>query len=83
MMFDLVVNAGAWISFSAMDLNAASPALKDGSDVVIYHGTARPTFGGSQGLVYLFKDTMIVQVGVKTLPVQKRTQISIDAPVPR
>ena len=80
LLFDLVDDAGTWLSFCAMGRSATSPALTDGNDVVVYHGTARPAFGSSSGLVYLFKDAMVVQLGVKAPRVEKRTQLSIDIP---
>ena len=78
-MFSLVDDAGMWIRCCAIDLTARSRALSNGNDVVLYFGTGRKGLGSSPGMVYLMRDSLVVQVGHRAESAIKRAEISIEA----
>ena len=75
--FELLDKEGTAIPFAAMGRNAMSPYLKDGTEIVIYHGTGLGAIGGHDGAVYLYKDAMIIRVGVVADGLKKVRRIDI------
>ena len=43
--FELVDDMGSWIKCCALGRNANARALKEGTEVVVYYGLARPSLG--------------------------------------
>ena len=75
--FDLVDGEGTAISVIAIARNAGSPVIKDCMEVVIFNGTVRAGLGGTDGGVYLFKDALVVPIGVKKPPVSTVRRIDV------
>eukprot|EP00959_Pyramimonas_sp_CCMP1952_P299810 6270862-Pyramimonas_sp.AAC.1 len=57
-----------------MKHNAASQALRNFQDVVVYYGTGRGAIGSSKGMLYLLKDAMIIPIGQPSLLGTARTE---------
>ena len=62
-MFDIVDNDGTFLSCCAMSQNAQSVCLKNFQEVILYYCTGRPPIGSSPGMLYLYKDAIIIPVG--------------------
>ena len=78
-VFDIVDNAGLYITCCAMKRNVDSSALRDNNEVVVYFGTGRGPLGNSKGMLYLMKDAFIVGVsGSTTSSMPKTEQLSIQ-----
>ena len=73
-VFDLVDNAGMYITCCAMRHNAESAALQNFQEVVVYYGTGRAPIGNARGMLYLLKDAMIIPVGQPTLLSASKTE---------
>ena len=76
-VFEVVDNTGAWIRCCSLGHTASSRALREGMEVVLFHGTGRSAVGASPGMIYLMKDSLIVPVGMKTVLVHKKTEIVV------
>ena len=77
--FILVDEAGSWLRCCALAMTARSRALANNNEVVLYFGTGRAGLGSSPGMVYFFKDSIVLQVGYKTDAPIKRMEIVLDA----
>ena len=75
--FHLVDRAGMWIRCCAIGLSATSRALADGNEVVLYYGTGRSGIGSSPGMVYLLKDSLVVEIGRPGSVATKRGEIHV------
>ena len=75
--FTLVDDAGSWIKCCAIGMPARSLALLDGNEVVLYFCTGRAGIGTSPGMVYLMKDSLVVQLGARAEVPPKRTWIEV------
>ena len=76
--FLLVDDAGMWIRCCALGIISKSRALANGNEIVVYYGTGRKSLGSSPGMVYLLKDSLVVQVGQRTNGPVKRAEIPIE-----
>ena len=76
--FNIVDDAGMWIRCCALGMVARSRALANGNEIVVYYGAGRKSLGSAPGMVYLLKDSLVVQVGQRTVVPVKRTEIPID-----
>ena len=56
----------------ALGRNATNLALRPGMEAVFFHGTGRSSIGGTVGMVYFMKDSLIV-------PVSQRDESCIPA----
>ena len=65
--FNLVDGNGLYIPVCAMYLNALSFCLKEDSEIVVYYGTGRGAIGKWKGMVWCYRDSMIIPTG-KTFP---------------
>ena len=54
------------------------PLLEDGNEVILYYGTGRGARGSSPAMVYLMKDSLIVQSACSQRNPAKRAEIHID-----
>ena len=61
--FSLVDGSGLYIPVCAMYLNAVSDCLNDDSEVVIYYGVGRGMIGNTKGILYCYRDAMIIPIG--------------------
>ena len=77
--FALVDDAGAWLQCVAVGRNALSSSLRNDVEVVAYYVSGKVGQRGSGGCVWLFKDSMLVPIGSKS--VQKRSQVELMARV--
>jgi len=68
--FTLVDAFGTYILCVAHAQNAASKAIKEHQEVVIYFGLGRKGIGRSPGMLYLMKDAIIFPVGAPRIVVQ-------------
>ena len=75
--FNLVDDAGTWIKCCAIGMPARSLALDNGNEVVLYFCTGRASLGTSPGMVYLMKDSLVVQLGSRAEVPPKRLQIEV------
>ena len=75
--FTLVDDAGSCIKCCAIGLPARSLALRDGNEVVLYFCKGRGSIGTSSGMVYLMKDSLVVQLGARAEIPAKRTWIEV------
>ena len=76
--FDVADETGTWIRCCALGRNAECSALQEGMQVVLYFGTGRPPYGTGGGCVYLFRDALIVPLGVMEkfmLPKKKKEAV--------
>ena len=71
-LFDIVDGTGTYIHCCALGRNATNLALKPGMEAVFFHGTGRSSIGGTVGMVYFMKDSLIV-------PVSQRDESCIPA----
>ena len=69
--FELIDGEGTAIPVIAIARNANRAVMKAHMEVVIFNGTVRAGLGASAGGMYLFKDAMIVPIGVKEPPTTK------------
>lgn len=67
--FSLVDAFGTYILCVAHAQNAASKAIKEHQEVVIYFGLGRAKIGRSPGMLYLMKDAIIFPVGAPRIVV--------------
>ena len=74
-MFALVDEMGSWLQCCGIGRNGRGAVLQDGNEVVLYYASGRKGIRNSDGLVWLFKDAMVVLVGKKNF--QKRMQIEL------
>ena len=67
--FALVDSSGAWVHCCATGArNALSQVLRDGSEIVAYNVSGRGSLqSGQQPCVWLFKDAIIVPIGISTV----------------
>ena len=77
-VFDLVDEAGHWLTCCAMERNAYAGALRNGVQVVIYHATARPALGSTDAMRYMYKDSVLVTLNLKPKFVHKRTKVYLN-----
>jgi len=77
-LFDIVDQQGTWFKCCALGSVAQSTSLKDGFEVVLYHGLGRSPVGSTPGMLYLMKDAVIVAFNRRDGEVVKRTQIEIE-----
>ena len=77
--FALVDDAGAWLQCVAVGRNALSSCLRNDMEVVAYYVSGKVGQRGSGGSVWLFKDSMLVPIGSKSI--QKRNQLELMANV--
>ena len=61
--FDLVDHQGYYISCCAMKHNAASRALQNLQEAVVYFGSGRGPKGNAAGIIYLNKDSLLMPIG--------------------
>ena len=73
--FALVDEMGSWLQCCAIGRNASGKNLENGNEVVLYYASGRKGTGINDGMVWLFKESMIIKVGRKN--VQKRMQIEL------
>ena len=60
-----------------MNQNAYSAALDPGREIIIFFATGRGPIGSLQGMIYLYKDAVIVPIGSESSVPAKRAQIDI------
>ena len=77
--FALVDDAGTWLQCVAVGRNALSSCLRNDMEVVAYYVSGKVGQRGSGGCVWLFKDSMLVPIGSKSI--QKRNQVELMAKV--
>ena len=77
-LFDLVDEAGNWMTCCAMERNAYAGALRNGVQVVIFHATARPGLGSMEAMFYMYKDSVLVALNLKPKFVPKRTKVELS-----
>ena len=77
--FALVDDAGTWLQCVAVGRNALSSCLRNDMEVVAYYVSGKVGQRGSGGSVWLFKDSMLVPIGSKSI--QKRNQVELMAKV--
>ena len=75
--FDLVDATGAYLRCCAIGHNAVSTTIRTNLEVVLYHVTGRGPLGNAPGMLYLFKDALIVAVSEKKPPYVKRMQVEV------
>ena len=75
--FNLVDDAGTWIKCCAIGMPARSLALVNGNEVVLYFCTGRHGIGTSPGMVYLMKDSLVVQLCTRAEMPLKRLQLEV------
>ena len=75
-LFSLVDESGHWIQCCGIDRNAHSKALVEGMEVVFFFATGRPQLGGTGGILYAMKDSLIVPIQPRGTR-QKHTEIEI------
>ena len=72
--FDLVDQAGTFITMIAIGRNANVGHIKDGFDMIIFNASGRVGYGASsEGAIYLFRDAMIVPIGRCAIPTKVRS----------
>ena len=76
--FNLVDSAGMWLRCCALGRCAQSRCLENGNEVILYYGTGRSARGSSPAMVYLMKDSLIVQTACSQRNPTKRAEIHID-----
>lgn len=76
-VFDLVDEAGHWMTCCAMERNAYAGAFRNGVQVVILHATARPGLGSMEAMCYMYKDSVLVALNLKPKLVPKRTKVEL------
>ena len=76
--FILVDGAGMWLRCCALGRCAQSRCLENGNEVILYYGTGRGARGSSPPMVYLMKDSLIVQTACSQRNPAKRAEIHID-----
>ena len=76
--FSLVDDMGSWLQCCAVGRNALSPVLKEGKVVVVYNGSGRCSFGSSEALVLVLKDSVITPLGEKQVLVAKKLKIELE-----
>ena len=69
---------GVYISCTALGKNAISTSLNHNQRVVMYNASGRAGPQGKKGTLWLFKDAVLVPVGVVKMPPSKRREISIQ-----
>ena len=79
LQFELVDGEGTAITVFAIARNANRSIVKAHVEVAIFNGTVRAGLGGSLGGLYLFKDAMIVPMGMKKPPTTKCRVIDMRA----
>ena len=77
MGFDLIDAEGWAIPVVALGRNADNPNIIAGTEVIVYHGSGRGPLGSIPGCVYLFKDALIVPLGLRSACTAKVCRISI------
>ena len=77
MAFDLIDAEGWAIPVVAVGRNAENPNIIAGKEVIVYHGSGRGPLGSIPGCVYLFKDAMIVPLGLRSACTAKVCRINI------
>ena len=76
--FNIVDPQGSYISCCAMKHNSESLALQNYREIVIFFGLGRGPISSSPGMLYLMKDTMIVQTrSVMPLATPKNQNLEI------
>ena len=65
--FNIVDGSGLYIPVCATSRNALSDCLIEDSEVVLYYGVGRGMLGQTKGLLYCYKDALIIPTG-KTFP---------------
>ena len=76
--FDIVDENGIYISCTALGKTATSTLLNNNQRVVMYNASGRAGPQGKKGTLWLFKDAVLVPVGVVKMPPPKRKEISIQ-----
>ena len=76
--FILVDDVGMWLRCCALGRCAQSRCLENGNEVILYYGTGRGARGSSPAMVYLMKDSLIVQTACSQRNPAKRAEIHID-----
>ena len=77
MSFDLIDVEGWAIPVVALGRNAENNHIVAGKEVIVYHGSGRGPLGSMPGSVYLFKDAMIVPIGLRSTCPAKVLRINI------
>ena len=77
--FILVDGAGMWLRCCALGRCAQSRCLANGNEVILYYGTGRGVRGSSPPMVYLMKESVILQTACSQHTPTKRAEIQIDA----
>ena len=77
LIFDLVDGEGSAITVHGVGRNANRWIVKAQMEVVIFHGSVRAGIGSSEGAIWIFKDAMIVPIGMKHQPVTIVRRINI------
>ena len=62
-MFNLVDKQGYYLNCCAMVHNVTSRALQDFNEIIVYFAIGRGPIGNSPGLIYLYKDAVIISHG--------------------
>ena len=76
--FILVDAAGMWLRCCALGRCAQSRCLANGNEVILYYGTGRGVRGSSPPMVYLMKESVILQTACSQRTPTKRAEIQID-----
>ena len=76
--FILVDGAGMWLRCCALGRCAHSRCLANGNEVILYYGTGRGVRGSSPPMVYLMKESVIVQTACSQRTPTKRAEFHID-----
>ena len=62
-IFNLVDDSGLWITVCAMFFNASAPGLQNYAAIIVYYGAGRAPIGSAKGMIYCYKDSLIVPTG--------------------
>ena len=72
--FDLVDQAGTFITMIAIGRNANTNQIKEGFDMMVFNASGRVAPGSAtEGAVYLFRDAMVVPIARCTVPTKVRS----------